>query len=183
MVLGLRGEKLIKKILSYIIPLDFCLIPTLDDGWLSGITDGEGSFTCSLLSNCSAFRFRFILTQKWEANKYIFEHLVNILKKCSIEGSVVAHHADNVWELRVNGLKNCKGLFVYFDNYNLMSKKKDSYLKWKSLYNRLVDKDHLNNDTSSSRGGACLLPRGARLPSGETRLELINLAKQINKVI
>lgn len=193
------NEKLLKKNLNTIIPLDFCLIPTLDDGWLSGITpqyiyilyiivgalrpDGEGSFTCSLLSNSSAFRFRFILTQKWEANKYIFEHLVNILNKYSVEGSVVAHHADNVWELRVNGLKNCKGLFVYFDNYNLMSKKKYSYLKWKSLYNRLVDKDHLNNDTSSSRGGACLLPRGARLPSGETRLELINLAKQINKVI
>ena len=43
-----------------------------------------------------------------------------------------------------------------------MSKKKDSYLKWKSLYNRLINKDHLNNDT---------------------RLELINLAKQINKTI
>lgn len=41
-----------------------------------------------------------------------------------------------------------------------MSKKKESYLKWKSLYNRLVNKDHLNS---------------------ETRLELINLAKQINK--
>ena len=33
-------------------------------------------------------------------------------------------------------------------------------MKWKSLYIRLVNKDHLNNDT---------------------RLELINLAKQINK--
>ena len=87
---------------------------------------------------------------------------MRLLNKHSIEGSVVAHHADNVWELRINGLKNCKGLFIYFDNYNLMSKKKDSYLKWKSLYNRLVNKDHLNNDT---------------------RLELINLAKQINKTI
>ena len=74
----------------------------------------------------------------------------------------MGHHADNVWELRINGLKNCKGLFIYFDNYSLLSKKKDSYLKWKSLYNRLVNKDHLNN---------------------ETRLELINLAKQINKAL
>lgn len=155
---------MIKKNLNTIIPLDICVIPTLYDRWLSGITDGEGSFTCSLLSNSSAFRFRFILTQKWEANKYVFEHLVSILNKYSIEGSVVAHHADNVWELRVNGLKICKGLFVYFDNYNLMSKKKDSYLKWKLRlrHNRLINKDHLNNDT---------------------RLDLINLAKQINKII
>jgi hypothetical protein len=156
------NEKLIRKNLNTIIPLDICVIPTLEDGWLSGISDGEGSFTCSLLYNSSAFRFRFILTQKWEANKYAFEHILRLLNKYSIEGSVVAHHADNVWELRINGLKNCKGLFIYFDNYNLMSKKKYSYLKWKSLHNILVNQDHLNNDI---------------------RLKLINLAKQINKTI
>nr|QNR58501.1 hypothetical protein [Diaporthe longicolla] len=158
------NERLTRKNLNTITPLDNCVIPTLEDGWLSGISDGEGSFTCSLLSNSSAFRFRFILTQKWEANKCVFEHILRLLNKHSIEGgsAVVAHDADNVWELRINGLKNCKGLFIYFDNYNLISKKRDSYLKWKSLYNRLVNKDHLNN---------------------ETRLELINLAKQINKTI
>ena len=154
------NEKLIKKNLNTIIPIDTCVIPTLEDRWLSGITEGEGSFTCSLLSNSSAFRYRFILTQKWEANKYVFEHLVKIFNQHSIEGSVVAHNANNVWELRINGLKNCKGLFIYFDNYNLISKKKDSYLKWKALYNRLINKDHINN---------------------ETRLELIKLAKLINK--
>jgi len=162
--LSIFNERLIRKNLNTIIPLDNCVIPTLEDGWLSGISDGEGSFTCSLLSNSSAFRFRFILTQKWEVNKYVFEHILRLLNKHSIEGSVVAHHADNVWELRINGLKNCKGLFIYFDNYNLISKKKDSYFKWKSLYNRLVNKDHLNNDTSA-------------------RIELINLAKQINKTV
>nr|AMX22259.1 LAGLIDADG endonuclease [Cryphonectria parasitica] len=160
--LSVYNERLIKKNLNTIIPLDICVIPSLNDGWLSGITDGEGSFTCSLLSNSSAFRYRFILTQKWEANKHVFEHLLMILNKYSIEGSVVTHHADNVWELRINGLKNCKGLFIYFDNFNLMSKKKDSYLKWKSLYNKLVNKEHLNSDT---------------------RLELIKLAKQINKLV
>lgn len=156
------NERLIRKNLNTITPLDTCVIPTLEDGWLSGITDGEGCFTCSLLSNSSAFRYRFILTQKWEANKYVFEHILKKLNKYLIEGSVTPHNANNVWELRINGLKNCKGLFIYFDNYNLVSKKKDSYLKWKSLYNRLVNKDHLKS---------------------ETRLELIKLAKQINKAL
>lgn len=156
------NERLIRKNLSTITPLDFGVIPTLQDSWLSGITDGEGSFTCSLLSNSSAFRYRFILTQKWAANKCVLEHILKLLNEYFIEGSVVTHHADNVGELRINGLKNCKGLFIYFDKYSLISKKKDSYLKWKSLYNKLVNKDHLNN---------------------ETRLELIKLAKQINKSI
>ena len=156
------NERLIRKNINTITSYETCVIPTLEDGWLSGITDGEGCFTCSLLSNSSAFRYRFILTQKWEANTYVLEHILNILNKYSIQGSVMPHHADNVWELRINGLKNCKGLFIYFDTYNLISKKRDSYLKWKLLYNRLVKKDHLNN---------------------ELRLELINLAKQINKAV
>ena len=158
------NERLIRKNLKTITPLDTCVLPSLQDGWLSGITDGgaAGSFTCSLLSSSSAFRYRFILTQKWEANKYVLEHILKIFKEYSIEGSVVSHHAENVWEVRINGLKNCQGLFIYFDNFNLLSKKKDSYLKWKLLYNRLVNKDHLNK---------------------ETRSELINLAKQINKTL
>ena len=158
------NERLIRKNLKTITPLDTCVLPSLQDGWLSGITDGgaAGSFTCSLLSSSSAFRYRFILTQKWEANKYVLEHILKIFKEYSIEGSVVSHHGENVWEVRINGLKNCQGLFIYFDNFNLLSKKKDSYLKWKLLYNRLVNKDHLNK---------------------ETRSELINLAKQINKTL
>lgn len=156
------NEKLIRRNLTTILALDICVIPSLKDGWLSGITDGEASFTCSLLSNSSAFRFRYILTQKWEANKYVLEHIINIFDEYLVKGSVVPHSAQNVWELRINGVKNCKGLFTYFDEYSLITKKKDSYLKWKLIHSRLVNGDHLN-DTS--------------------RIELINLAKQINKDI
>ena len=56
------NERLIRKNLNTINPLDNCVTTTVEDGWLSGISDGEGSVTCSLLSNSSAFRFRFILT-------------------------------------------------------------------------------------------------------------------------
>ncbi len=51
-----------------------------------------------------------------------------IFKEYLAKGSVVPHSVSNVWELRVNGVKNCKGLFTYFDEYNLITKKKDSYL-------------------------------------------------------
>lgn len=157
--LAFFNERLIKQNLNTIILKDICIMPTLKDGWLSGITDGKGCFTCSLLSNSPNFKYRFILTHKWEANKYVFEHLLDKFKEYSILGSITPHNTNNLWELRVNGLQNCKGLFIYFDNYNLISKKKNNYLKWKSLYDKLINKDHLNS---------------------ETRLELIKLAKQIN---
>ena len=154
------NEKLLKKNFTTIAHSDVCSIPSLKDGWLSGITDGEGCFTCSLLSNSPSYRFRYILTQKWDANKDVLEHLSTILSEYLAIGAVVPHSASDVWELRINGVKNCKGLFTYFDEYSLITKKKDSYIMWKSLYYRLVNKDHLEHSS---------------------RLELIELAKQINK--
>jgi hypothetical protein len=154
------NEKLLRRNLITITPLDISVTPSLKDAWISGISDGEGSFTCSILSNSSGYRFRYILTQKWEANKFVLEHILTIFGTSLVQGCVVPHSVNNVWELRVNGVKNCKGLFTYFDEYALITKKKDSYLKWKLLHSRLVNKDHLDNNT---------------------RLELIELAKRINK--
>ena len=158
--LSFYNEKLLKKNINTITPLDVCVIPSLKDGWISGITDAEGCFTCSILSNSNGYRFRYILTQKWEVNKLVLEHILNIFEKYGVQGSIEPHSVNNVWEIRVNGVKNCKGLFTYFDEYSLITKKKDSYLKWKLLHSRLVNKDHFYNNT---------------------RLELIELAKQINK--
>ena len=154
------NEKLLKRNITTIIPLDVCVSPSVKDAWFSGITDGEGCFSCSILSNSSDYRFRFILTQKWEVNRIILEYVLSIFNVHSVQGSVVPHSVQNVWELRVNGVKNCKGLFNYFDEFSLITKKKNSYLKWKLLHSKLTNKDHLNNDL---------------------RPKLVELAKQINK--
>jgi len=154
------NEKLLKKNLITISPLDLCVTPTLKDAWISGITDAEGCFTCSILANNSGYRFRYILTQKWEVNKFILEHILSLFSLYLVQGSVDPHSIDNVWEIRVNGVKNCKGLFTYFDEFTLLTKKKNSYQKWKLIHSRLVNKDHLKDSS---------------------RLELIELAKQVNK--
>lgn len=86
--------------------------------------------------------------------KYFYWILVN--------GSVVTHSIKNVWEIRINGVKNCRGLFAYFDEYNLITKKAESYSKWKAIHSKLVNGDHFNKIT---------------------REELIILAKQVNKSI
>lgn len=65
------NEKLLKQNMITINPLNNIVNPNINDAWLSGITDGEGCFSCSILSKNKVFRFRFILTQKWEANKSV----------------------------------------------------------------------------------------------------------------
>jgi hypothetical protein len=158
--LSALNEKLLKQGENIIIPIYATVLPTLSDHWLAGITDGEGSFTCSILSNSStAYRFRYILTQKHEANRYVLQHIVNLFKEINASGAVVNHSVETVFEVRVNGIKNCCNLFKYFDEHTLKSNKADSYRKWKQVSVRLVGKEHLDN---------------------VKRIELISLCKQIN---
>jgi hypothetical protein len=165
--LSFFNEKLLRRNFITIPPLNHCILPSLNDFWLTGITDGEGSFTCSLLSKSTNYRFRYILTQKWEANKFVLEHICSLFSTSEWlfashkqVNAVQPHSVADVWEIRINGVKNCKVLFPYFDKHRLITKKMDSYLKWKSIHSRLVQKDHLDP---------------------QTRLELIGLCKQINK--
>lgn len=158
--LSFFNEKLLKKNLETIPIIDNCVSPSLNDAWLAGITDGEGCFTTSILSTSYAYRIRYILTQKWDVNKPILLDILNLYGRDKNIGSVVPHSVTNVWELRINGVKNCKLLLSYFDKYNLQSKKKISYFKWKQLLNRLENSEHLNDNN---------------------RLKLKELSKQVNK--
>lgn len=115
------------------------ILPSLSNSWLAGFTDGEGCFTCSI-GNSKGFSFNFNISQKWEINKNILEHLCVLFKG----GIVSSHSADNVYEYRIGGLKNSKNIFSYFDTYPLYTKKLKSYILWKEMYKELLRKDHLD---------------------------------------
>jgi cytochrome c oxidase subunit 1 len=142
--LSIFNEKLIKKNIEPLTIIDSCVLPSLNDYWLSGITDGEGCFTSSILSNSNTYRIRYILTQKWDANKHVLIHILSLFDTNKNIGSVVPHSIPLVWELRINGVKNCELLCSYFDKYNLQSNKNTSYIKWKELLIKLKDGEHLN---------------------------------------
>jgi len=139
------NEKLLAKSLPLIHPLYNTVLPTLNDWWLSGITDGEGSFTCSILLARKTYRLRYILTQKWDINKPVFDHIAKLFVDIGCLAAVVPHSVKNVWEIRINGVKNCKLLYNYFDFFRLKTKKYESYLKWKAITVKLENGDHLDN--------------------------------------
>jgi cytochrome c oxidase subunit 1 len=158
--LSALNEKLLKHGEDIIIPIYATVLPSIRDHWLAGITDGEGSFTCSILSNSStAYRFRYILTNKHEANRNVLQHIVNLFDQIGASGAVVNHSVETGLEIRVNGVKNCSNLFKYFDEHTLKTNKANSYRKWKEVSLKIVGKEHL--DTVK-------------------RVELISLCKQIN---
>jgi hypothetical protein len=86
------------------------------------------------------------LTQKWDINKLVLIHILNLFTINKKIGSIEPHSAPNTWEVRINGVKNCKFLFPYFDKYSLHSKKKLSYFKWKALLLRLENGEHLDEN-------------------------------------
>ena len=61
--------------------------PTINDCWLSGITDAKGSFSCTLLGNSTAYRFRYLLAQLGEINRPVLTHITTLL------GGVVRPHS------------------------------------------------------------------------------------------
>ena len=142
--------------LEIINPIVSTLLPSLQDYWLAGFTDAEGCFTLSLLSNSKGYRLRYIISQKWEVNKVILQHISTIFSV----GSVRTHSVANNWEYVVNGVKNTSYIITYFDTHLLYTKKKQSYNLWKELRIQLINGVHLNS---------------------ESRAKMVQLAKTINK--
>lgn len=82
--LSALNEKLLSKESSMIEPIHSTIMPTLKDWWLTGFTDGEGCFTCSILLARKSYRLRYIITQKWDQNKPIFDHIAGLYRVLDI---------------------------------------------------------------------------------------------------
>lgn len=121
------------------------ILPTYFDSWLCGFTDAEGCFTCSLLGNSTAYRFRFLLAQKGEINKEVLIYIANLMK-----GTVRSHSIQDVYKITVNGIRNIDKVIDYFTNHKLSSKKANSYLLWIKLYESIKNGEHLSPDSRNS---------------------------------
>lgn len=127
--------KLIKNNENIINIKNYCILPSLKDYWLSGFTDSKGNFITSTFgNNTSMNKFKFILNQNYEANKYILEHILSLFQVDLSKG--IINKDKNIWELHINGLDNCINILSYFDNYTLKSNKLNEYLKFKK---KLID--------------------------------------------
>lgn len=124
------------KIIEFIPSL---VVPTLNDCWLSGITDAEGCFSCSFLGNSNAYRYRFLLAQLGEINLVVLKHITTL-----IGGTVRPHAKEGVYEFTVNGVRNMGRLFKYFDTHSLHYKKAKSYIVWREIHLAICNGEHLS---------------------------------------
>jgi hypothetical protein len=114
----------------------------LETCWLLGFTESEGSFTVSLLSNSNGYRTRFIISQKGDEHLSVWSRLIQLFGVGVIEG----HSKQDNYSYIVSGLNNVYSIYPYFDNrlHLFLGIKKDSYLKFKALNERISKGDHLD---------------------------------------
>ena len=114
--------------------------PSLNDAWLSGFTDAEGCFTCSVYDNKSntakLVRLRYILSQK--GNSENMDHLANILG-----GKKHFFKSYGEYNVTVNTTK-LSPIIQYFGFYSLRTKKYIAYFNWEKIYKLVINKKHNN---------------------------------------
>lgn len=154
--LSVYNDLALRMKLIIINPIFNTVLPTLQDHWLAGFTNAEECFSLSLLSNSIGYRFIFLVSQKWEINKSVLQHIATLFGV----GTISPHSVHNNWEFKINGVKNTTNILSYFDTHILYSKKKENYNLWKQLRIQLINGDHLKTDSRS---------------------EMVKLAKCINK--
>ncbi len=127
-----------------ILYLDKEFKPSLKDAWLSGFTDAEGCFTCSVDDNKSntakLVRLRYILCTLPKENYENMDHLANILggKKHLIKNY-------GGYNVTVNTTK-LLSVVQYFNIYPLKTKKFILYFNWIKIYKLVVNKKHKNSE-------------------------------------
>ena len=118
------------------------IVPTYFDYWFSGFTDAEGCFTCSLIGNSTAYRFRFMIAQAGEINKTVLINITQLIK-----GTVRPHSVKGVYEITVNGIRNMDIVIDYFTTHQLYSKKAKSYKLWIEIGEAIKKGEHLSSNS------------------------------------
>lgn len=116
--------------------------PSPDTAWLLGFAEAEGCFTVSLLANSSAFRLRFILSQKGDVNLPVLSRCIQLFGVGAIEG----HSRRDNYSYVASGLRAIPGLRSYFDRHLALFQgiKKNAYLAFLELAEALGRREHLN---------------------------------------
>lgn len=146
--LSILNEKLLKNNRSIIKIKNECKLPSINNYWLSGFTDGQGTFSISIFNNNNNNKFnykiKYAISLKYNINEMILNKINEELSLFNESNDKligkVSEQSNNI-ELSINGLRNCILILEYFDKYPLRSKKYNSYIKYKEILSMIDNRD------------------------------------------
>ncbi len=137
LILKPRKIKAIRQ-LTIVKPIIPTVYPTLEDAWITGLTDSEGCFHVMFRKTTNSFVIGYHLNQKGDSNKLVLECIRDLFGV----GAVRPHYKAYNWAFIISGLRPCSMVQAYLEKYRLLSKKRYSFEKWQKILLALKAKKH-----------------------------------------
>jgi hypothetical protein len=114
----------------------------VDPWFITGFTDGEGCFTCSVLKS-SSYKFGWEIQLNFQIKLHVRDYPILLRIQHSLGGiGTVASHQSSC-ALRVRKISELIELVKFFDKYPLISYKRGEYLLFKQIIYIIQLKEHL----------------------------------------
>ena len=130
--------------ISYI---DNNFVPSLKDGWISGLIDAEGCFNVTLFKRKAMtlgyqVKLRFMIDQSENLNDMII--LKEILHLILTHRKLKRGAVGNMHRIETSSFNKLPLIINYINLFPLKTNKKESFDKWLEVYNLTLSKQHLN---------------------------------------
>lgn len=120
--------------------------PSLNNGWLSGFTDAEGSFNV-LFKNRKDVKLGKRVILRYIIDQKNAESLLKGISSLFNYGFVsIRTKTNGVYRFTINSFEGLKLVRDYFSKYPLKTKKLISYNLWLEVLDQVLNKQHYNKD-------------------------------------
>jgi len=109
----------------------------LNNHWLAGFSDADGSFQIKMLSRANRIEVRLAFQIDQKKNDLL------ILIKEFLGGNIGYRKSQDTYYYSSTSFGSAKKVINYFDNFHLLSSKQVNYLKWRKAYIIIQNKEHL----------------------------------------
>lgn len=121
-------------------------VPSLKDGWISGLIDAEGCFNITLFKRKAMslgyqVKLRFMIDQSESLNDMIV--LKEILNLILTHRKLKKDAIGSMHRIETSSFNRLPLIINYMNLFNLKTKKKESFDKWLEAYNMTLNKEHL----------------------------------------
>lgn len=114
----------------------------IDPWFITGFSDGEGCFSCSVLKS-SSYKFGWEVQPIFQIKLHIRDYPLLLRIQRSLGGIGTVSSNQSSCAFRVKKLSQLIELILFFDKYPLISRKRGDYLLFKQILSIIQLKEHL----------------------------------------
>jgi hypothetical protein len=114
----------------------------IDPWFITGFTDGEGCFSCSVLKS-SSYKFGWEVQLNFQIKLHVKDYPLLLAIQHSLGGIGTVSSNQSICAFRVRKFQEVVEVVKFFDKYPLISRKRGDYLLFKQIVSIMELKEHL----------------------------------------